>query len=337
LRAGFSFVTVYYNRKKKEWCFLKIIDAHCDSILDVLHERRHLGDVGHAGQADFISLKEAGVKLQFFAVFIESIYKPDKAVLRALEGIEVFHRELEHNAHLVTLVKSRDDLNRLSEDQRLGALLTVEGGEALGGQLSMVSTLYRLGVRSIGLTWNQGNDLADGVGVGEKHQGLTKFGEEVVKEMNRLGMLVDLAHIGEKGFWDVLEVSESPVIVTHANCQGLCPHPRNLNDEQLKALAAQGGCLGITFVPDFIDAVNPNLDRLVDHIDYAVQIMGIEHVGLGSDFDGMDTRIPGLETTSDLPALIAKLRERGYSEEDVNKLAWGNWDRILNQCLPKEN
>lgn len=316
---------------------MKIIDAHCDSILDVLHGRRHLGDKGHNSQADFTSLREAGVRLQFFAVFIESAYKPAKAVLRALEGIEVFHGELERNAHLVTLVKSKEDLKRLSEDQRLGGVLAVEGGEALGGQLSMVSTLYRLGVRSIGLTWNQGNDLADGVGVGEKHQGLTKFGEEVVKEMNRLGMLVDLAHIAEKGFWDVLEVSESPVIVTHANCQALCPHPRNLNDEQLKALAAQGGCVGITFVPDFIDAVNPSIDRVVDHIDYAVQIMGIDHVGLGSDFDGMDTRTPGLETASDLPKLVAELLQRGYSEEDVNKLAWGNWYRILNECLPKEN
>lgn len=316
---------------------MKIIDAHCDSVLDVLHGRRSLGDRNHRGQADFISLKEAGVYLQFFAVFIESAYKPSKSVLRALEGIESFHRELELNTQYVTLIKTKEDLNSLSRSDKLGALLAVEGGEALGGQLSMVSILYRLGVRSIGLTWNQANDLADGVGVGKRHRGLTGFGKEAVKEMNRLGMLIDLAHIAEKGFWDVLEVSEKPVAVTHANCQHLCPHPRNLTDEQLKALADHGGCLGVTFVPDFIDTVNPNIDRLLDHLDHAVGVMGIDHVGLGSDFDGMDVRTPGLETATDLPKLIDKLRERGYSEEEVNKLAWGNWFRLLNQVLPNDN
>lgn len=316
---------------------MKIIDAHCDSILDVLHGRRSLGEKIHRGQADFISLKEAGVRLQFFAVFIESEYKPGKAVLRALEGIEAFHKEVEGNAHHVTLIRTQEDLERLSGQDKLGALLTVEGGEALGGQLSMIGILHRLGVRSICLTWNQANDIADGVGVGKRHKGLTKFGKEVVREMNRLGMLVDLAHIGERGFWDVLEISERPIIVSHANCQRLCPHPRNLTDDQLKALAEQGGCLGVTFVPGFIDTVNPSLERLVDHMEHAIQIMGIDHVGLGSDFDGMDTRTPGLETAGDLPVLIAKLRERGYSEEEVNKLAWGNWFRILKQALPLDN
>lgn len=312
---------------------MKIIDAHCDSILDVLHKRRHLGEPNHEGQADLVSLRKAGVKLQFFAVFIESAYKPERAVLRGLEGIEVFRREVERHPHLVTLVTSATDLTTLETQEQLGALLTVEGGEALGGQLSMVGVLYRLGVRSLGLTWNQGNELADGVGVGENHRGLTEFGKTVIKEMNKLGMLVDLAHIAERGFWDALEVSERPVIVSHGNCQRLCSHPRNLTDGQLRALAEQDGCLGITFVPEFIDSETPCVDRLLDHIDHAVEVMGIDHVGFGSDFDGMDSRTPGLETAAALPYLLERLRGRGYTEEQLDKLAWGNWFRVLKQGL----
>lgn len=309
-----------------------IVDAHCDSILDVLHRKRRLGVLSEEAQADFPRLIDAGVKLQFFAVFIETEFKPHKAVMRALEGIEAFYKEVKQSNEQVILIDTKDKIKKLREEEyKIGAVLAIEGGEALGGQLSMLSTLYRLGVRSIGLTWNQRNEIADGVGVGENHQGLTEFGRNVIDEMNRLGMLIDLSHIAEKGFWDVLEHSKKSVIVTHANCQSLCNHPRNLNDKQLKALAMQDGCIGITFVPGFVDTNKPTLEKVVEHIKYATQKMGVDHVGLGSDFDGMDSSTPGLEDVSKYPNLIEGLAKKGFTENEIEKIIGGNWLRIIKE------
>jgi membrane dipeptidase len=311
-----------------------IVDAHCDTMLDVLNKKRLLGTIAGEGQADLPRLREAGVKVQFFAIFIESRYKPYSSVLRALQGIDAFYRELEANAHQMGLVTSQEDLDTLMEQDRLAAILSIEGGEALGGDLGVLRIFHRLGVRSLGLTWNQRNELADGVGEQDAGGGLTSFGRQVVREMNRLGMIVDLAHIAEKGFWDVLDLSSRPVIVSHANCRALCDHPRNLNDRQMKALAEKGGCLGITFVPDFFGP-DPSVETVVDHIEYAVQMMGIDHVGLGSDFDGVDRPVAGLETALALPNLIDLLEKRGFAEEEVAKITGGNWLRLLRDELPR--
>lgn len=312
----------------------KIVDAHCDSILDVLHGKRRLGVLSEQAQADFPRLMDAGVKLQFFAIFIETIFKPHKAVLRALEGIETFYQEIEENSEQIILINTKEKIRMiLEQENKMGAILSIEGGEALGGQLSMLNIYYRLGVRSIGLTWNQRNEIADGVGVGENHRGLTEFGRNVIAEMNRLGMLIDLSHIAEKGFWDVLGTTKKPVIVTHANCLELCKHPRNLNDNQLKALAENGGCLGITFVPQFVDEERPDMEKVIQHIEYAVQKMGIEHVGIGSDFDGMDITIPGLENASKYWSLVEGLEKKGFTEGEIEKIMGENWLRIINQQI----
>lgn len=312
------------------------VDAHCDSMLGVLHGRRRLGHKGNEGQADFVRLMEGGVKIQFFAVFIEEPYRSKGALLRALQGIELFLQEVENNSPRVTLIKSKQDLDEVMEKDCLGALLTIEGGEALEEELFTLGIFQRLGVRSLGLTWNHRNSLADGVGVGQTHRGLTEFGKEVIREMNRMGMLVDLAHLAEKGFWEALEISESPVVVTHANCQKLCSHVRNLTDQQLKAIREKGGCVGITFVPEFIDHVKPTIDRLLDHVEHAVMVAGIDHVGFGSDFDGMDKALPELGTALELPRLLDELVNRGFSDEEIGKLTGGNWLRVLSHVLPDD-
>ncbi|HHX50702.1 MAG TPA: membrane dipeptidase [Clostridia bacterium] len=299
----------------------------------MLKNKRSLGTLAKEGQVDLPRLLKAGVRVQFFAIFIESCYKPHGAVIRALQGIDVYYRELEANAAQMGLVFTREDLDSLIEQDKLAAILAIEGGEGLGGDLSILRIFHRLGVRSLGLTWNQRNDLADGVGEQGTGGGLTNFGRQVVQEMNRLGMIVDLAHIAEKGFWDVLDLSTRPVIVSHANCRGLCDHPRNLNDSQMKSLAEKGGCLGITFVPDFLGP-DPSVETVADHIEYAVQLMGIDHVGLGSDFDGVDCPVLGLESALALPNLVDLLGNRGFSEEDVAKIMGGNWLRILRNELP---
>lgn len=315
---------------------ITFVDAHCDSMLDVLHGRRGLGHKGNEGQADFMRLREGGVKLQFFAVFIEQPYRSSGALLRALQGIDLFLKEVENNSHQVVLIKSKQDLEDLMKDNRLGAILSIEGGEALEGELFTLDIFQRLGVRSLGLTWNDRNNLADGVGAGKRHRGLTGFGKEVIREMNRMGMLVDLAHIAEKGFWEALEISESPVVVTHANCQRLCSHVRNLTDQQLKAIGEKDGCVGITFVPEFIDSANPTIDKLLDHVEHAAAIAGIDHVGFGSDFDGMDKILPELGTALEMPRLVEGLGKRGFSDEEIFKLTGGNWLRVLKHVLPAD-
>ncbi|MDA0746481.1 MAG: membrane dipeptidase, partial [bacterium] len=160
--------------------------------------------------------------------------------------------------------------------------------------------------------------------------GLTSFGVGLVEEMNLLGMLVDVSHISEHGFWDVMEVSAKPVIASHSNCKAVCDHPRNLNDKQIKALAENGGSMGVTFVPSFVDAEKPTLQRLLDHVDHAVQLVGADYVGIGSDFDGGGTLV---EDATVFPQITEGLAGRGYTEEDLRKILGGNHLRVLTEAI----
>jgi membrane dipeptidase len=212
----------------------------------------------------------------------------------------------------------------------------MEGAEGLEGDLGVLRMMYRLGVRWIGMTWNHRNQAADGLFEARTGGGLTKFGVELVREMNRLGMLVDIAHLAPAGVRDVFEVSEAPVIASHANAHAVCPAPRNLSDEQLAGIAATGGLVGATYVPDFItDGEEPaTLDMLVDHVDHMVRVAGVDHVGLGSDFDGFGDPPPaGLEDASCVPNVTARLLERGYTSEDTQKILGGNWLRVIGQVM----
>jgi len=194
--------------------------------------------------------------------------------------------------------------------------------------------LFRLGVRALGLTWNHPNQLAVGVGQGVKGEGLSEFGKRVVREMNRLHMVVDLAHINEQGFNDAINMSDVPVIVSHANTRALHDHPRNLSDEQLRVLSSNGGVVGLTFYPDFIAPADATLDKLVDHFIHAAEVAGVDHIGLGSDFDGIDKVIGGLEDVTGLPRLVEALCKRGFSVEEVDKITSKNFIRVLKDILP---
>jgi membrane dipeptidase len=190
-----------------------------------------------------------------------------------------------------------------------------------------------LGVRNIGLTWSLRNALADGVFEAQTGGGLTNYGRAVVKEMNRLGIVIDIAHLAPAGVRDVLELSEAPIIASHANACAVCDHTRNLTDEQLEGLARNDGVVGVTFVQSFIDPQQATLARLLDHVDHIVRVAGIDHVGLGSDFDGYwgDDQMPEIRDASDLPAITAGLLVRGYSEADVRKFLGENYLRVFRQ------
>jgi len=212
-------------------------------------------------------------------------------------------------------------------------VLSIEGGEALEGDLTMLQLFYRLGVRALGLTWNNRNALADGIREKNSQGGLTDFGISVVKEMNQLGMIIDVSHLAEAGFWDVLEISQEPVIASHSNCRDLHNHPRNLSDTQLKGLAQKGGIVGITLVNEFLGSASPGMEQVLDHLEHAVAVMGEDYVGLGTDFDGVENPVLGIEEATQWPRLIEAMHKRGFTESMVHKILGKNYLRLLKQIL----
>lgn len=304
---------------------LHIVDAHCDTLSkgqEIIVNNCHL---------DFQRMRQAGVSVQFFAVFVSPAHRGQE-LERALEQIDLFYSEIEKTPYIEVGLDYLQIVKCLQFGLQIG-ILSVEGGEILKGSLSVLRMLYRLGVRSLTITWNNRNLLADGVGEKNSKGGLTDFGVAVVKEMNKLGMLIDVSHLSERGFWDVLELSTQPVIASHSNAREVCNHPRNLSNEQIIALASKGGVMGLTFVPDFVDPANPGIMRLLDHVDYVAALVGVDCLGLGSDFDGVNKTIDGLEDVSKLPALYYGLKNRGYCEKDVENILGGNFLRVMKHVL----
>lgn len=313
-----------------------VFDAHCDTLLAVTAGRRELTERSQEGEVDIPRLQEAGVTAQVFAVFIEDEWRW-RPTVQALRMIDHFHRAASASDGTLRLATSARDIEEARTAGAVAGILSLEGAEPLDGDLSVLRMFHRLGVRAVGLTWNHRNQAADGIAESRTLGGLTEFGVELVRELNRLGMWVDVAHLAPRGVEEVLQLSEAPVIASHANARALCPHPRNLTDQQLEGIAATGGVVGATFYWEFIAAeqAEATVDRLVDHIDHMVRVMGIDHVGLGSDFDGFlgEPPPPGLDDVTHLPHLTTKLFERGYRTEDVQKILGGNFLRVFREVV----
>lgn len=309
-----------------------VFDAHCDTLLAVLAGKRRLTERSAQGQVDVPRLLEGGVTAQVFAVFVEPELRP-RATVQALRAIDAFHEAAAESGGRLRLAACAADVEAAKAEGAVAGVLSLEGAEPLDGDLGVLRLFHRLGVRGVGLTWNHRNQAADGVAESRAGGGLTEFGAALVKEMSRLGMWVDVAHLSPRGVDDVLAVSEAPVIASHANAHALCPHPRNLTDAQLKAIATPGGVVGAVFYRGFIaeQAEEATLDRLADHVDHMVSVMGIDHVGLGSDFDGFGDDPPpaGLEDVTCLPRLTGALARRGYREADLRKILGGNLLRVF--------
>jgi membrane dipeptidase len=230
------------------------------------------------------------------------------------------------------LATSAQDILTAKEQGKLAAVLAIEGGEALEGDLGVLRLFHRLGVRSIGLTWNERNNIADGVGDSRSKGGLSVFGADLIKEMNRLGILVDVSHLSDPGFWDVVELSTQPIIASHSNSRAVCNHRRNLTDDQIKALAKNGGVMGMNFAAAFVkEDGKPKLDDLLNHIDHIVELVGPEHVGLGSDFDGIGAAPEELTDASTMPLITDGLCKRGYSDEHIRLILGGNYFRVFKE------
>jgi len=318
-----------------------VIDGHCDTLLGLQMREgglppylKHLE--GQKGHIDLERLKQGGVTAQNFACYVRPQHLPSQATRETLRLIDLFYRFQADHTDELCLATCASDIERAKREGKVAAILSMEGAEGLEGDLGVLRMMYRLGIRWIGLTWSLRNQAGDGVHELRTGGGLTQFGVRLVEEMNRLGMIVDIAHLAPDGVRDVFEVSQAPVVASHANAHALCPVPRNLTDKQLEQLAASGGVVGVVYVPGFItDGEDPaTLDMLLDHIDHIVKVAGVEHVGLGSDFDGFFGPPPvGLEDVTCVPNITAALLRRGYDEDAVVKILGGNWLRVIRQVM----
>lgn len=352
-----------------------VVDTHNDVLSFMIDENYDLG-VSSVGKyhTDIARMKQGGVTAEFFSVYIDRKYATEGgSARRALEMIDYVYRAAEKYPNDLVMAYSTDDIRRAKKQKKIASLMGIEGGHAIEDSLMALRDFYRLGVRYMTLTHNNTNNWADSCCDTAKHNGLSDFGKEVVREMNRLGMLIDVSHVGDKTMSDVFDVSTAPVIASHSSARALADRTRNIPDDLLKRFTKNGGVVMVNFYPGFIDqkvvlasrerearlkpqtdalkatykddpkrleeetnklmAANPlpktPLSVLIDHFDHIVKVAGIDHVGIGSDFDGISSLPIGMDDISQLPNLTYELLKRGYSEKDVRKVLGENFMRAF--------
>lgn len=321
---------------------LIVIDGHCDSAIPAAGfnfksepvEALDLCARNDTWQVDFPRLLEGGVTAQFFALFTDTKFV-DRAPEHTRLLLSTMEAALARCPGLARLATSAGQVADAKAEGRLAVFLTIEGGEAIGRSLDELRSFYSRGVRLMTLTWNRHN----AIGRGAEHpgpDGLTPFGLKVIAEMEKLGMIVDASHLCDQALDELLAVAQRPVVASHSNARAVCPHRRNLADEQLERIAATGGLVGATFAGAFVDPEpkKVSVGRVIDHIDHMVKVAGIDHVGIGTDFDGF-TAPYGMVMAdcSEMGALSAGLVERGYRDDDIRKVMGGNWLRVIEQVV----
>jgi len=354
------------------------VDTHCDTPLDIMQDNFDLGVRHNEGCVDFPRMKEGGLDAEFFAVFIGQGPRNDSTFdimhNRALEIFDAVHKNVSANAAMAEIVLTSDDAYRLKKDGKIAAFIGVENGYPIGKDISRVKQYYENGARYITLCHTRNNDICDSSTDprGSEHNGLSELGRDVVKEMNRVGMMVDVSHISDKSFYDVLKVTAVPVIASHSSCKALCESERNLDDDMLLALRENGGVIQICILSNYLKTPekNPEMEAklaelrgkygdynelnddqkklmrgeyreiqkryeklatvkdAVDHIDHVVQVIGIDFVGIGTDFDG-GGGIEGCRTVAEMKNITIELLRRGYSRADIQKIWGGNVMRVL--------
>ncbi len=312
---------------------VKIADCHCDTIALMKEGSCDFGRLNSTGHIDLPRLRAGGVALQFFAV-CTAPGRERNHLLSALEQISRYHLCLAENSNEITGIECEKDLTRVQSEGKIAALLSLEGAEPLQGSPELLGIFSRLGVRALSLTWNHRNLYADGAGEDEAGGGLTRAGRRLVQSLSGKRMILDLAHLSARCFWEALELTTRPPLVSHANARRLCDHPRNLTDEQLKALASREGVIGLSFYPRFISGEPAaSLEQLTDHFAHIAGLIGAEHVAFGSDFDGIDCTVEEIKDASDYPALLEALFKRGFHRREIELIAHDNVARILRENI----
>lgn len=313
-----------------------ICDCHCDTLTELYNKNASLYE--NEQHFDIKRQIALGGGLQFCAIYVPTeIFRYQGGLRYTLCLLDKYNQEikkLHENGIDVLQVRTAEDAGNIL-NHKAATLLAIEEGGAIDGSLEALRCLYELGVRAMTLTWSNRNDIADGINEEATGSGLTLFGKQVVAEMNHLGMLVDVSHISTAGFWSVIETSTKPIIATHSNAKSLCSHPRNLNDEQIKALAQNGGLAGITFAGQFLeeDWRNACIESVYRHIDYMLNLIGNDdHIGFGSDFDGISHPPYNIQGVQDYKPLIEYL-SKYYSDETINKITHKNVINLLQKVL----
>lgn len=313
-----------------------ICDCHCDTLTELYNKNASLYE--NEQHFDIKRQIALGGGLQFCAIYVPTeVFRYQGGLRYTLCLLDKYNQEikkLHENGIDVLQVRTAEDAGNVLK-HKAATLLAIEEGGAIDGSLEALRCLYELGVRAMTLTWSNRNDIADGINEEATGSGLTLFGKQVVAEMNRLGMLVDVSHISTEGFWSVIETSTKPIIATHSNAKSLCSHPRNLNDEQIKALAQNGGLAGITFAGQFLeeDWRNACIESVYKHIDYMLNLIGNDdHIGFGSDFDGISHPPYNIQGVQDYKPLIEYL-SKYYSDETINKITHQNVINLLQKVL----
>ncbi len=306
-----------------------IADCHCDTIFLLAKNEYDFARRNSTGHIDLPRLREGGVDLQFFAVCTASENK-SSCLQSALIHIANYHRCLAANSEHITGLENMKDMAAAQQEGKIAAVLALEGAEPLEGSPELLDIFYCLGVRALSLTWNHRNHFAGGTDEDTAGEGLTHAGRALVRELGGKGIILDLAHISKRCYFEALELSEKPPLVSHANARQLCDHPRNLTDEQLKALANRGGVIGLSIYPTFISGeAKATLEQLLDHFVHIAGLIGAEHLAFGSDFDGIHCTVEEIKDVSDYNSLPRALCRRGFHPGEVKLMAWDNVNRIL--------
>lgn len=325
---------------------MKLVDMHCDTISCIWNRRREGKDCSlrrNDLHIDLEKLKQGGYLLQNFAMFVFLRNEVDPLV-NVLELIDEYYRQLAQNRDLIAPVYAYADIERNARDGKLSALLTVEEGGVVKGSPEVLRNLYRLGVRMMTLTWNFENGLGypgttarNEVCPAGGEYGLKPAGIEIVREMNRLGMIVDVSHLGDDGFWDVVKYSESPFVASHSNARAVCGHTRNLTDDMIRALSDRGGVMGINFCGDFLNPDGSSrVKDMVRHIRHIKQVGGIGCIGLGTDYDGIDGELE-LADASYMSKLTDALKQAGFHESEIDAILGGNVLRLYRDILDTDS
>lgn len=302
---------------------MKVIDLHCDVLMKLNDAKGKLA-YENAPELDtsYERLAKGQVMTQAFAIFIDPALDADHKFQTALNQVYYFYDEVLGKNPNMKHIRNWSDFDTL-KDGEIGVFLTLEGVDAIGNDLKKLKILYELGVRSVGLTWNNANLAADGVGE-SRGAGLSSFGREIVQFNNEHKIFTDVSHLNERGFWDVMDEGDF-VIASHSNSKTICDHRRNLSDQQATALFEKNSMVHVVYCPPFIkEGGNASIDDLIKHIDHFCSLGGVSHIGLGSDFDGIDEKVKGLEDASKQPNLINELLKR-YSEDEVKGFAYQNF------------
>lgn len=313
----------------------KVFDLHCDTSYELCEKNQKLNK--NSLQIDLKRMEEYDTYIQVFAAYVDKKTISISPMKHCLRLIHIMRKEIEESGGSLNLITNKTELNRVAAGIGHGAILSIEGGEALEGDLSTIQMYYDLGVRLITLTWNWANELADGV-MEPNGGGLTSFGRKAVSMMENMGILIDVSHLSERGFWDVAEITNKPFVASHSAVKRLCSHPRNLTDAQLQCLIQRRGGIGINFFPQFLsESGRCKMEEIIKHMEYIFNLNGEDSVGIGSDFDGIAYLPEDMRGMEDVKKLISCMESHGWSETMIHKVLFENFHRIFLEIMTESD